>query len=147
MIAGPSQAQFGLADPSPGRDSSIARVISTFAIGQPIRFALLRSRWAGSYLGRNADTLFLGQRRQPPMVVKFNAIDTVWRASSGTRRGIWIGAVTGGLVGPLIARAASDEAVESRRTLARGFAVGAASGAVAGALVGRLFRQWNRVYP
>ena len=78
MVACIAVVQAGAQQP---RDSAVLRAISAFSEGQPIRIALLRSRWAGRFLGRRGDTVFLGRRDQPPMAVRFNAVDTVWRAT------------------------------------------------------------------
>lgn len=67
-------------------DSTLWRVLSTFSEGDPIRVALLRSRWTGSYMGTNGDTLFFGTVGKPPMGLRFNAVDTVWARGSMLQR-------------------------------------------------------------
>lgn len=145
-----AQAQFGGVLHSPERDSTVARVLSRFSHGEAIRFALLRSRWAGSYMGHRGDTLFLGARGEPPMVVLFNAVDTLWQTTSGRRFGAGIGAITGAAVGALLAGAVPGSVgLEGRSAGVRaGAVVGATvAGAAVGAIAGSFSRRWRRVYP
>jgi hypothetical protein len=67
-------------------DSTLRRVLSAFAEGDPIRVALLRSRWAGTFMGMRGDTLFFGTVGQPPMGLLLNAVDTVWSRGSMLQR-------------------------------------------------------------
>jgi hypothetical protein len=121
------------------RDSGVARVLTRFHAGQPIRIALLSARWAGAYLGQRGDTVFLGRRNMPPdtppMAVRFNAVDTAWRYSRATRRGAKVGAFVG---------AASGFALGGPGGAVFG---GAIDGAIIGALIGSAFRGWRVVYP
>lgn len=63
-------------------DSALRRVLATFSEGDPIRVALMRSRWTGTYMGTKGDTLFFGTVGKPPMGLRFNAVDTVWARGS-----------------------------------------------------------------
>ncbi len=67
-------------------DSTLLRVLSTFTEGDPIRVALMRSRWTGTYMGTKGDTLFFGTVGKPPMGLRFNAVDTVWARGSMLQR-------------------------------------------------------------
>ena len=135
------------------RDSAVLRALSTFSEGQPIRIALLSARWSGTYLGQRGDTVFLGRRDLPPdvppMAVRFNAVDTAWRASRHTRRGAVIGGVAGGVLGMVFMGAVAYNLGGENQApaVAVGAAGGALGGATAGALVGSLFRRWRIVFP
>ena len=67
---------------APPGDSALRRVLATFRDGDPIRVALLRSRWAGAFMSTRGDTLFFGTAGQPPMGLLLNAVDTVWARGS-----------------------------------------------------------------
>lgn len=130
-------------------DTTLARVLSTVTEGAPIRVALLRSRWTGSYMGTRGDSVFLGVPNQPPMVVLFNAVDTVWRAERATgvaaRRGaLWTGIAGGVFMGLAGGNLGGSEDVVPVGLV--GAVSGAAIGAVAGALIGSRLRHWRRVY-
>ncbi len=130
-------------------DSTIIRVLSTVPDGQPIRVALLRSRWTGAYMGTRGDTVFLGVANQPPMAVRFNAVDTLWRAEPGTRVGVRRGALWGGAVGGVFMGIAAGNFGGAEDVVPVGLVgalVGAGSGALAGALIGSRLRHWRRVY-
>lgn len=88
ILAAPAatQAQSGGWMPGPAHDSAVAVVLSRFRPGQPIRVALLRNRWSGRFEAVRGDTLFFGPPHQPPMGVRFNAVDTVWRRGFFFRR-------------------------------------------------------------
>lgn len=138
------------------RDSAVASALSRFHPGQPIRVALLRSPWAGEFQRVGGDTLFFGSRDQPPMAIRFNAIDTLWRQANHSRRGAWIGGTTLGLAafaGALIGRLSNDTPTSSDL---RGADIGAALawgaglgvvGGLAGGWIGSAFRRWVVIYP
>ena len=131
------------------RDSTLGRVLSEIPEGAPIRVALLRSRWTGAYMGTRGDSVFLGVANQPPMVVLFNAVDTLWRAERATkilaRRGaLWTG-IAGG-IGMAIVGANVGGGEDALPVGLVGVAAGAATGAIVGALIGSRLRHWRRVY-
>lgn len=140
----------------PSRDSAVASALSRFHPGQPIRVALLRSPWAGEFQRVGGDTLFFGSRGQPPMAIRFNAIDTVWRQGNHYRRGAWIGGTTLGVAGfaaALIGGLSNDTPTSSGL---RGSDIGAALawgaglglvGGLAGGWIGSAFKRWVSVYP
>ena len=130
-------------------DSTIVRVLADIPEGAPIRVALLRSRWTGSYMGTRGDSVFLGVPDQPPMVVLFNAVDTLWRSGTAARLGAQRGALWGGLAGGGVMGIAAGNFGGSDDVLPVGLVgalVGAATGAVGGALIGSRLRHWRRVY-
>lgn len=138
------------------RDSAVAIALSRFRVGHPIRVALLRSPWAGEFQRVGGDTLFFGSPGQPPMAIRFNAIDTVWRQGDHLRRGAWIGGTTLGLLGfaaVLISRLSNDTPTSNDlRTgdIGAGLAWGAGLGTVgglAGGLIGSAFKRWVVMHP
>lgn len=135
---------------APG-DSALIRALGEFRPGQPIRVALLRSRWVGDFERVAGDTLYFGTAGQQPMAIRFNAIDTLWRQTSAKDRGSVIGGVTLGLVlGAVGVFAGSDEGGDAGQVvqgaLIGGF-LGAGIGSVVGGFVGSRSRLWIRVYP
>jgi hypothetical protein len=133
----------------PARDSAVQRALSGFTEGELIRIALLRSRWAGVYMGRLGDTLFLGQQDQPAMRVRFNAIDTAWRATKATGYGMRIGAVAGGILGGALigAGVGTTDGDNAMTAIIVGAAGGLVVGGGTGTLIGSMFRRWRRVFP
>ena len=130
-------------------DSTIVRALSRIPDGAPIRVALLRSRWTGAYMGTRGDSVFLGVANQPPMVVLFNAVDTLWRSERATRtlarRGaLWTG-IAGGVAMAIVGAnvGGGEDAVPVGLVGAAG---GAATGAIVGALIGSRLRHWRRVF-
>jgi hypothetical protein len=131
------------------RDSGIVRALSQIPGGAPIRVALLRSRWTGAYMGTRGDSVFLGVAGQPPMVVLFNAVDTLWRSERATktlaRRGaLWTGLAGGVAMAVVGANVGGGEDAVPVGLV--GAAVGAASGAIVGAVIGSRLRHWRRVF-
>ena len=132
-----------------GSDTTLARALSGITEGAPIRVALLRSRWTGSYMGTRGDSVFLGVPNQPPMVVLYNAVDTLWRAERATgvtaRRGaVWTG-IAGGVFMAFVAGnfGGAEDVVPVGLV---GAVSGAAIGAIGGALIGSRLRHWRRVF-
>jgi hypothetical protein len=128
------------------RDSAVAQVLATFSTGQAIRFSLQGVRYAGPFVSQQGDTLFLGKADGPPMAIRFNAIDTLWRGTRATARVAVIGALTlgalGALSGPIL-----DPGGNHSATIAAAAAGGVLTGGVIGALVGSQLRRWRRAYP
>lgn len=114
--------------------ASVARAIGTLRQGDVIRVALVRAKWVGNFERASGDTLFFGTPGDIPMVIRFNAIDTLWRRGSATGRSALLGALALGLIGGVIAEAP-------------GAAVGVGVGAVGGMLVGKRTRIWRRLHP
>jgi hypothetical protein len=124
----------------PSGDSAVARAVATLREGDQIRVALLRSRFAGAFMGSRGDTLFFGRAGDPPMGFRFNAVDTLWRAGRATRKGAKVGAVTGGVVGGVFMSRSAESALA-------GALGGAATGALLGAGIGAVSRHWHRIHP
>ena len=120
--------------PSDSTIASVARAIGELRQGDVIRVALVRAKWVGNFERASGDTLFFGTPGDIPMVIRFNAIDTLWRRGSATGRSTLLGALALGLIGGVIAEAP-------------GAAVGAGIGAVGGMMVGKRTRIWRRLHP
>src|SRR5687767_13496277 len=132
------------------RDSAVAQVLATFSTGQAIRFSLQGVRYAGPFVSHRGDTLFLGKADGPPMAIRFNAIDTLWRGTRATGRGAVIGGLTGSVLGALASAVNApslDPGSDRTATVAGATAGGVLTGVVIGALVGSQLRRWRRVYP
>lgn len=130
-------------------DSTLSRVLSGIPEGAPIRVALLRSRWTGAYMGTRGDSVFLGVPNQPPMVVLFNAVDTLWRSERATTRLARRGALWTGLAGGVFMAVVGANVGGGEDALPVGLvgaSAGAATGAIVGALIGSRLRHWRRVY-
>jgi hypothetical protein len=130
-------------------DSALARLLPTLSPGTRIRVGLLRERWTGRFAGTNGDTLFLAGVGGPPMAIRFNAVDTLWRGSRAWRKGTLIGGIAGALVGA-IAVVSARTSVDSETGPAAVLLYttgGAAGGALYGAAIGSLFRTWRRIHP
>lgn len=137
-------------------DSALVRALGPFQQGQPIRVALLRNRWAGEFRRVGGDTLFIGSRGDSAMAFRFNAVDTLWRQSSRSTRGAWIGGTTGALVvgfatAIVVGLGGAEGSSNLDDTAVAGGLLGAvaggAIGALTGGLIGSRFRHWRRVYP
>lgn len=135
LTAAPLHAQWM---PGPAHDSAVARTLRDIPEGSRLRVALMRNRWVGSYQGLRGDTLVLGTTQGTPMLLRLNAVDSVWRPARGTLRGALLGAIAGVVVGG--ATAIAGESGWS-------FAAGGVGGTAAGALVGSTVRWWRREYP
>lgn len=131
------------------RDSAVAWTVTTLSPGTRIRVGLLRERWTGRFAGWNGDTLFLAGVGGPPMAIRFNAVDTLWRGSRAWRKGAVVGGIAGGLLGAIaVATAGRSAGSETGPGAVLLFtAGGAAGGALYGAAIGSLFRTWRRIHP
>jgi hypothetical protein len=132
--------------PGPAHDTAVARALTRFRAGQPIRVALLRNRWSGRFHGARGDTVFLGPADQPPMAVRFNAVDTIWRRGRATVAGAIAGAAAGALVQGLSVALTRDGSRARGRWLGQTAGLVVAGGAT-GAIVGAGVRRWRRVLP
>lgn len=130
----------------PTRDSSVARALSGFEEGDRIRVALLRSPFVGRYMSTRGDTLFFGTPGQPPMAFRFNAVDSLWRMGSASRRGAWIGAVLGAAAGLAFYAVAAEDGARRPGIALGSTAIGAVGGAAVGAVIGMSFTRWRLVY-
>ena len=148
-VAAPAAAQ------SP-RDSVVGEALTSFLPGQPVQVALLRSRWAGRFERVGGDTLFFASLGKPPMAMRFNAIDTLWRQTDRSRRGAWIGGTALGLLGfaTVIISKLSGEGPSSKKVGAADVGVGLAwatglglAGALTGGWIGSGFKTWVVVFP
>jgi hypothetical protein len=138
-------------------DSALSRALSSFRPGQLVQVALLRSRWSGEFRRVGGDTLFFGSRGDSAMAIRFNAIDTLWRRSSRSTRGTWIGGTTGALLSGyasivwvgLAGEGGSSNDIGTREIRAGllGVVAGATVGGLTGALIGSTFKRWRRVFP
>jgi hypothetical protein len=100
-------------------------------------------------MGTRGDSVFLGVPNQPPMVVLFNAVDTMWRAEPATRVAAQRGALWAGIAGGVFMGIAAGNFGGSEDVVPVGLVgavSGAALGAAAGALIGSGLRHWRRVY-
>ena len=161
LLPAPAPGQFTLpAGELAARDSALTRVVGTLPDAKYIRVALMRSRWSGTYMGSRGDTIFLGVPDQPPMGLRFNAVDTLWRAHSAAKRGAWIGGISGLVLGAVAGATflyeAEADAVPGYSSgvsdfnagvTALGAVSGAAIGALVGAAIGAPIRRWKRIYP
>ena len=134
-------------DSAVAHDSAVGSAMAAFRVGDPIRVAMLRSRFRGQFMGVSGDTVFFGSTGQQPMAFRFNAVDSIWKTGRATRTGAIGGAIVGAIAG-----AASQESTRPDRgtSLSQwlvGGAVGAAGGGLLGALIGSRFRTWKRLYP
>ena len=138
------------------RDTDVGEVLTSFRPGQPVQVGLLRSRWAGRFERVGGDTLFFASPGQPPMAIRFNAIDTLWRQADRSGRGAWIGGTTLGLIGfaaAIIGKLADDTPTSSdlrAQDVGVGLAWGVGLGLVgslAGRWIGSGFKGWIVVYP
>jgi hypothetical protein len=132
------------------RDSAVAQALATFSTGEAIRFSLQGVRYAGPFVSQRGDTLFLGKVDGPPMAIRFNAIDTLWRGTPATGRGAVVGALTLGALGALSSAVTApilDPGGDHTATVAGATAGGVLTGAAIGALVGSQLRRWRRAYP
>ena len=130
-------------------DTALVRALSSITEGAPIRVALLRSRWTGSYMGTRGDSVFLGVPNQPPMVVLYNAVDTLWRAERATGATARRGAIWTGIAGGVFMAIAAGNLGDSGDVVPVGLVgalSGAAIGAIGGALIGTRLRHWRRVF-
>ena len=130
-------------DAQEARDAAVARAVGTLREGEPIRIALMRTRFAGRYAGSQGDTLFFGERGEhgePPMAFRLNAVDTLWRVIHPTRMGATIGVIAGAVAGGVLVGGKADDA-------AVGVLGGAVGGGLLGAVIGRASRSWRRIYP
>jgi hypothetical protein len=132
------------------RDSAVGHALSRFRPGQPIQVALERNRWTGRLERVGGDTLFFASRGQLPMAIRFNAIDTLWRRSNHTIRGVWNGGATGALLGGFAAAAGESSNDTNGNAVHAGLlgaAIGGALGAITGGVIGSLVRRWQLAYP
>jgi len=100
-------------------------------------------------MGTRGDSVFLGVANQPPMVVLFNAVDTLWRSERATRVVAQRGALWTGIVGGVVMAIVGANVGGGEDALPVGLvgaAAGAATGALAGALIGSRLRHWRRIY-
>jgi hypothetical protein len=157
-VASPVAAQATFPDSAYfARDSAIWATLVGFTEGERMRVAMLRSRWVGRFQRIAGDTLYFGSPGQPPMALRFNAVDTLWRASTARGRGAWIGAaslaVVGGVGGALVVGSGGsdgssyDVGGKELGGALIGTALGAGLGAIVGSAIGSGFRTWRRVYP
>ena len=147
ILSQPLDAQVS-ADSAVAHDSAVARAMATFRVEDPIRVALLRSRFRGQFMGVTGDTVFFGSSGQPPMAFRFNAVDSIWAVGRATRKGALAGGIVGVAAGTLFLGIGGRP--DEGRSLSRavlGSAVGAAGGALLGALIGSRFKAWKRLYP
>ena len=146
-LSQPAAAQ-AMSDSAVAHDSAVARAMTTFRVEDPIRVALLRSRFRGQFMGVTGDTVFFGSSGQPPMAFRFNAVDSIWAVGRSTRRGALAGGIVGAFAGTLfLGIGGRPDEGKSLSHAVLGSAVGAVGGGLLGALIGSRFRAWKRLYP
>lgn len=123
----------GAANAQDTRDTAVLAALSRFRLGDPIRVALLRSPFVGTFVAVRGDTLFFGTPKQPAMAFRINAVDSVWRAGRRTAHGFIVGSAIG-----LAAGAPSRDGATIGAT--------AVGGAILGAFIGSRLRAWRLVY-
>ena len=123
--------------------------------GAAVRVAMsgARARVTGRMLELSPDTLVIAPDDGAAVRIAFADVDTVWRATRGTKQGAIAGAILGGValagLGVIAADALCETSDCSRDQAHAGLAggvIGAAGGALLGAALGSLAHTWQRVY-
>jgi hypothetical protein len=158
VVGQPPAPQPAGAQPTVGPSVADGRLLARVAALRSGALVAVRDsggRVEGRVEGTAGDTLLLRPAGRAVARTPLAAVDALWVAGSGTKRGALIGGALGAAalatLGVLFVSGMCDQpggcSDEYPRVVAVSGAVGGAAGGLLGAGIGSFFRSWRRVYP